>query len=254
MNAYMFSGPGHYSTPAGQAKRKVVLRMCAASACLMMLRLPGPHNPLTFLGDRFGALLPELPTSDSAGQRCGEGEAMCGPRLCTYKAAEGGSGHLGWELPLLPSSYFLPGSNLHFVVFFLPGILLARHLVDYLVFPVLMLSGPLLSMWLSAAPAAGAGGERAASYSAEWPSVWCMMSVAQVALALVREAVLTSGKSGKAARRAAAAAALGGISAGGGGLEGKGAAAGAAPGARVVSLQVTTAAAGGGGQSLRRRA
>lgn len=90
-------------------------------------------------------------------------------------------------------------------------------------------------MWLSATPSSPGAGA-ASSYAHEWPSVWCMLSVAQVALALVREAALSSGKSGQAARAAkkAALAAKAGI--------GKGA----------VAIGAT--AGGGGGQdALRRR-
>lgn len=143
MNAYLFSGPGHYSTPEGRGKRAVVLRLCAASASMMLLRLPFPGNPLAWLGERFGALIPELPTRAMAGMRCGAREAMCGPRLCTFKAAPGtgGSGHLGWELPLLPASYFLPNASIHFFVFFMPNLVMARHLVDHLITPVLLLTG-----------------------------------------------------------------------------------------------------------------
>jgi hypothetical protein len=218
MNAYIFSGPGHYSTPQGRAQRTVVLRLCLAAAAMMMARLAF-LNPLTFLGDRFGRAFPELPRSASAG-RCNPQEALCGAELCSYKAAEGqgGSGHLAWSLPLLPSSYYLPNAALHFFVFFMPGLAMARHLIDYLMFPVLLVTGPLVSQYLSATPAtavavAGAGGAAvttiAASYAHEWPSVWCMISVVQVALAFIREAVLSSGKSGKAARKAAAVAANG---------------------------------------------
>jgi hypothetical protein len=245
MNAYLFSGPGYYSTPAGCAKRQLVLRLCAASASLMLLRLPFPGNPLTWLGDRFGALVPELPMSKMAGTRCGVREAMCGPRLCTYKAGAGGSGHLGWELPLLPSSYFLPNASLHFFVFFLPNLFAARHLVDYLIFPTLMLTGPLVSMWLSATPASPGSGV-APSYAHEWPSVWCMLSVAQVALALVRESALSGGKSGKAARAAALAARAEAAAA-------RAARTGAGKGAPALGAVAVGASSGAAAGNLRRR-
>lgn len=217
MNAYLFSGPGHYSTPAGKAKRQAVLRLCLASAVLTMARLPH-FNPLVWLGPRWDAFaahwLPELPTLDMAGKACGKFDALCGRQLCTYKPlpGQGGSGHLAWSLPLLPSTYFLPNAALHFFVFFMPGFVMGRHLVDYLMFPVLLLTGPLVSMWLSATPATtgAAAGALSASYGHEWPSVWCMLSVMQVALAFVREGILTSGKSGRAAKKAAALAKQGG--------------------------------------------
>jgi hypothetical protein len=209
MNAYLFTGPGHMATPEGAGKRAAVLRLCAASALFTLARAPhfSPFAALSrFLPgwDAFAArYLPELPTAAMAGRACGRFDAMCGQQLCTYvpsSPSQGGSGHLAWSLPLLPSSYFSPNSALHFFVFFMPGLVLGRHLVDRLMIPVLLLSGPLVSMWLSASPAAS--GRLPASYAHEWPSVWCMLSVAQVALALLREAILAGGKSGKAAAAA----------------------------------------------------
>lgn len=208
MNGYLLSGPGHYSTPEGAGKRTAVLRLAFASALFTLMRAPH-FSPVVLLSrvvpgwNAFAARwLPELPTAAMAGRACARFDAMCGQELCTYvpSTGAGGSGHLAWSLPLLPSSYFAPNSALHFFVFFMPGLVLGRHLVDRLMIPVLLLSGPLVSMWLSASPAAN--GRPPASYAHEWPSVWCMLSVAQVALALLREAILAGGKSGKAAAAA----------------------------------------------------
>jgi hypothetical protein len=245
MNAYLFSGPGHYSTPVGRGQRSVVLKLCVACGVMMMARLPY-GNPLAWLGDRFGRTFPELPRSALAGQQCGINEALCGPRLCTYKAPAGGSGHLAWSVPLLPVSYFLPNASLHYFVFFLPGLVMGRHLVDWLMYPILLITGPLISQYLSATPVAPGAGI-APSYAHEWPSVWCMISVMQVLLAFVREAALTSGPSGQAARLSSRGGAAVGVSGGGKGVAGGG----SATPARVISL---TATPGTAGTTLRRRA
>jgi len=53
-------------------------------------------------------------------------------------------------VPLLPSTYFIPGASMHAFLFFVPTILMGAGLRRYLMF-ITLGAGPLLSMWLSKA-------------------------------------------------------------------------------------------------------
>lgn len=183
------------------AVASLVSRLSWLVGILLALRLPFPGNPVAALGtwlngtgpagasrglfslanpplfDPSTARFPDIPPAWTAGRACAVGDAMCGQRLCVFQ----GSRHLAWSVPLLPSSYFLPGPFAHFLLFFGPALLLPgpdagpRRVTA----AVCLLLGPLLSMTAA----------RGASYALEWPAIWCLMSSAQAFLIPVGDAV-----------------------------------------------------------------
>lgn len=79
-------------------------------------------------------------------QSCGYLEASCSPKLCSITG--GGWGHISWEVPLLPSTYFVPGASMHAILFFLPTLLMADGPRWWLMIACLIM-GPLVSQYFS---------------------------------------------------------------------------------------------------------
>ena len=100
---------------------------------------------------------------------------MCGPRLCSFT----GSRHLAWSVPLLPPTYFLPPSFIHFFLFFIPALLVPGEdwRARLVTFVFVLVTGPLVAMPLA----------RGKAYNGEWPAMWCLFSVGQALSLLAAE-------------------------------------------------------------------
>ncbi|KAI8470820.1 MAG: hypothetical protein J3K34DRAFT_419078 [Monoraphidium minutum] len=164
---------------AGHAARspeltKFILRMCTLGGVMMLLRLPG--MPLGWLGDRVHHLIPDFPPSSMAGKGCHYLESSCHPTLCSLKG--GGMGHISWGVPLLPSTYFIPGASLHFFLFFVPTLLAGAGVRRKLMVGTLII-GPLMSMYMTKGDLK--------TYPLEWPTIWCFFAALQSAAAMLFE-------------------------------------------------------------------
>lgn len=120
-----------------------------AGGVLLLLRLP------MFALDQYSPFLasvfPEWPKLESAGSdiTCAT-EALCGPKLCGFK----GKSHLGWMVPLLSPTYYLPNVSIHFFLMFVVNFVVPRPKEEKLislVFVFLFLTGPFAAHWYAAA-------------------------------------------------------------------------------------------------------
>lgn len=170
VNNYFWSGFKH----ARPDLVTFIMRMCIFGGIMMLNRLPG--MPLGMLGDRIHTIIPDFPPSSMGGQACHYLESSCSPKMCSVTG--GGLGHISWAVPLLPSTYFIPGASMHAFLFFVPTILMGAGLRRYLMF-ITLGAGPLLSMWLSKADMS--------TYPLEWPTIWCFFAAVQTIIAFVFE-------------------------------------------------------------------
>lgn len=153
-----------------------ILRLSLVGGVMMMMRLPG--MPLGLLGDYAHNAIPDLPPSSMHGQGCHYLEANCGPKLCSVTGQAWG--HISWSVPLLPSTYFVPGASMHAILFFLPTLIAGTWPARALMLAALAM-GPLTSMAFSAAGPA--------TYHLEWPTIWCFFAAIQSMVALTTEAL-----------------------------------------------------------------
>jgi len=89
--------------------------------------------------------------------------------------------HLGWALPLVPASYFLPGVSLHSFLMFVPSLVSKRHIFTGV---MNVTTGPLLAAALTAS-------------LSEQASVWCFFSMFQCFFAFVAAFVSSRKYGGK---------------------------------------------------------
>lgn len=116
---------------------------------------------------RFEWLLPKL--GNYATEKC-DGEYMCGKDICSYY----GGKHVAWRFPLVREgdNYFTPGISLHFFLFFIPILTVAKG--KYFLLPlVLLLLGPYLSYRIS-------------PHKNEHPAIWCLMFVSHLFITLLK--------------------------------------------------------------------
>lgn len=104
------------------------------------------------------------PTTNRNQQHCHYMEAFCGPRTCSFKG--GAWGHISWELPLLPATYFVPSAFLHAFLFFVPT-LAAGDMVKRILMVATIFIGPVFSMMYAA--------KDMSSYPYEWATIWCVL-------------------------------------------------------------------------------
>lgn len=164
---------------AGHSKRnpelvKLILRLCTLGGVLMLFRLPG--MPLGLLGDKMNKWLPDLPPSSMHGKGCHYLESSCGPKLCSITG--GAWGHISWTVPLLPTTYFVPGASLHGFLFFGPT-MVAGGGVRLLLMFIGLAFGPVFAMFFSRWDMA--------TYAFEWPTIWCFFAAFQSSVALFFE-------------------------------------------------------------------
>jgi len=157
---------------------KTVIRLGFIGGCMLVIRLPY-LGVSQFLSEHLSWMGNEFPDNSQAGthESCSR-TAMCGPQLC----ARTGNAHLRWEIPLLPSTYFIPGDFMHFFLFFMPLILVPGYVHAQRLGLVLVtfLLGPVLAMTWTYAAAGDA-------YRLEWPAIWCAYSGMQCVIGLVAE-------------------------------------------------------------------
>eukprot|EP00775_Hariotina_reticulata_P013610 gene13610-13735_t len=151
-----------------------VLKLCVASAVLALTRTP--LLPITKLGDLLHTKYPDIPPSHTLGKQCHYMEAFCGPRTCSFKG--GAWGHISWELPLAPATYFVPGAFNHAFLFFVPT-LIAGDMIKRLLMLATIVIGPLHSMAFASADMT--------TYPFEWATIWCFFAAVQSFWAVVAE-------------------------------------------------------------------
>jgi len=138
-----------------------------APALLQLLGLSdwGPLHSL--LGPALSAYLTN-PTTTPGGNCCADNpEFLCGQQLCSFY----GKFHVGWSVPSLPHSYYIPTAFVHGFFFFVPALVLGGPSQVMLGLAAL-LTGPVLTEVVL-------GGD-ADARRYEWASIWCMFSLGQV--------------------------------------------------------------------------
>lgn len=161
---------------------KTVMRLCFAGGCLMMLRapafgvLPLLHKLLPWLGTEFPD--PAIAGTEFA---CGL-EAMCGPQLCTMS----GAAHPRWSIPLVPTTYFLPGGSMHFFLFSVPCLVVPgqTHFPRILLSTIHVVIGPFLTLAYTYSKAGAPG------YRQEWPAFWCAYAPLLLIIILVYDVLM----------------------------------------------------------------
>ena len=140
----------------------------AASGLLLIKGAPA-------LGQRLGlaecpwltaVLGPTAAAALAAPPACGS-EMLCGAALCSVT----GTHHVGWVVPSLPHSYYLPTAHIHGFFFFLPAFVLGGP-PQWVLAGAAMLTGPLLTEIIL--------GDDATARRHEWAAIWCMFSLGQV--------------------------------------------------------------------------
>lgn len=91
---------------------------------------------------------------------------------CTFRPEKSTSGHLAWVLPLYQNTYFMPGSSIHFFVFFAPYIMSHRFCLQRMGW-MMMVAGPLLAAKIT-------------DSVHEQPAIWCFISILKIGFMSVR--------------------------------------------------------------------
>eukprot|EP00775_Hariotina_reticulata_P012065 gene12064-12206_t len=162
------------STAVDPVMHWVVRRLSLAASLLLVLKATPAF--LQLFGLNSSALLQHLPVAQLSSylQPIETGciqhpEMICGPRLCSMQ----GKFHVGWSVPSLPHSYYIPSAFLHGFFFFVPALVLGGPSQRALA-TAAFVTGPLLTEVILG------GDEEARRY--EWASIWCMFSLGQVLL------------------------------------------------------------------------
>lgn len=79
------------------------------------------------------------------------------------------TGHLAWAISLYRQSYFVPGSSLHFFLFFGPYFVMFKRRFLQITALLIFITGPVFSTYLT--PSVN-----------EQPAIWCLYSVVQTAV------------------------------------------------------------------------
>jgi len=147
----------------------VIKRLCVIGGFLLFLRYP-----MSFV--------PAWNTQDITGNNV---EWVRGDQLCTFKTQA--MWHLGWSVPLADGTYNIQGIGIHSFLMFAPFFALYEKRGMVLQGLVLYCSGPLLASFFT-------------SNLLEQASIWCFMSIAQIAimLFLIRETLIVNwGRAGQ---------------------------------------------------------
>ncbi len=87
-------------------------------------------------------------------------EWLNGNRLCTYR----GNIHFAWSVPMTDVSYYLPSSNIHFFLFFVPQFVIYEHKRWIIKSFLMILTRPIFASYMT-------------SNLQEIASIWCFVSV-----------------------------------------------------------------------------
>ena len=87
---------------------------------------------------------------------------------CTYHAPTK-TGHLAWTFPMPKTTYFLPGTSLHFFLFFVPYLVMFKRPLLQLIAVLFLFTGPVLTAYITPS-------------LHERPSLWCVYSVVEAAV------------------------------------------------------------------------
>jgi hypothetical protein len=106
-------------------------------------------------------------------------EWLRGTEVCTFKT--GAMTHLGWSVPMADSTYLMQGAGIHSFLMFAPFFALYEKKGMVVQGIVLFLSGPFLAALIT-------------DNLMEQASIWCFMSIAQIAimLLLIRNTLMTN--------------------------------------------------------------
>lgn len=129
---------------------KIIRRLCAIGGFLLFARY-------------FLHWVPRMDTMDHV--RHPSTEWMRGNQLCTFKTR--GMAHLGWSIPMADPSYYVMGASIHAFLMFAPFVALYEQKGLVLQGLVLLLTGPVLSSYLS-------------SNNMEKGNIWGCLSIVQV--------------------------------------------------------------------------
>jgi len=157
-----------------QHQYTVVRRLCLIAGFLLFIRWPMSYVP--GWNTQASAMTASLDRSDSV-------EWLRGPHLCTFKSES--MVHLGWSVPMSDSTYTMTGIGLHAFAMFAPFFALYDKKGMVLQGIFLWMSGPGLSSMIT-------------SNLMEQASIWCFMSIAQIAimLFLIRETLIVKWSKG----------------------------------------------------------
>lgn len=180
----------------------VIKRLCLWGGFLLFMRLPlSMADPYidNFLGESRSIFGMRVPVFDSMGIKTIENESVIPPgftysrngiasnstewlrgdRLCTFKDAER-MWHLGWSVPMADPSYYVMGASIHSFLMFIPFFVLYEKPGMIIQGLFLFFSGPIMA-WL------------VSPYLMEQASIWCFVSIAEIAtmLFIIREMLLT---------------------------------------------------------------
>uniref|UniRef100_A0A383VV54 Uncharacterized protein n=1 Tax=Tetradesmus obliquus TaxID=3088 RepID=A0A383VV54_TETOB len=187
INYFLFTRPypvalGKLTPPLTYpAVTMIVMPFSQAAAVLLLIKLIPAFVALLGAQQLLqAALAPHLPArvlSVLLTNTCADFEMMCGAKLCSAA----GKYHLAWIAPQMGTGYYVPSIFLHFFAMFGPSILFGST-YHRLLMVLVLVTGPLMSEYL-----VWGGGQ--AVRLLEWPSIWCLFSVAQMLGVLVIELV-----------------------------------------------------------------
>jgi len=104
-----------------KAKYEVILRLCLIGGTMYIARhiafdfFPQLASPVSSAFTQWSPN-PEWSTPKDATNTIATEEWLRGEKLCTYK----GKVHLAWSVPLIDTTYYVPGASLHFFLMFAP--------------------------------------------------------------------------------------------------------------------------------------
>ncbi|KRX07610.1 hypothetical protein PPERSA_11159 [Pseudocohnilembus persalinus] len=142
----------------------IILRMCLLGGFIFLLRavlydfLPQYQTPVSSAYTKWAGLTPAEGSFETR-------EWLRGEALCTYK----GNYHLSWSVPMLDTTYWIPGASLHSFLMFGPFFVMRKSMIIQGFF--LWLTGPFLSTYFT-------------DNLQEQASVWCFFSISQIAIML----------------------------------------------------------------------
>jgi Family of unknown function (DUF5765) len=146
-----------------------VRRLATAASVLLLIKGAPALGQLLGLAEcpwLTAVLGPTAAAALAAPPACGS-EMLCGAALCSVT----GTHHVGWVVPSLPHSYYLPTAHIHGFFFFLPAFVLGGP-PQWVLAGAAMLTGPLLTEIIL--------GDDATARRHEWAAIWCMFSLGQV--------------------------------------------------------------------------
>lgn len=169
------------SKEADQVLHWTVRRLASVASGLLILKGLPALLQLLGLSAAVTSLLGGVLGSQAAGYLaapaacCADNaEMLCGQQLCSIS----GKFHIGWSVPQLPNSYYIPTAFIHGFFFFVPALALGG-LPQRVLGLAALLTGPVMTEVILG------GDAEARRY--EWASIWCMFSLGQVLLLIAVE-------------------------------------------------------------------